>query len=403
MSLIGQDKYACTISYEKRERFIHWLCRQDLNQEMLISPVKSAPSPLQLTTPIKIAKSRVTFDPEGEISKLEDWFDKNQRPNKEMITEYTEELNKGRLGKSKRMLLQESIAVWFKNRRAKAKKDESATHDHIVASHKMWEVGGQAGNEMPTMALLHVSMENKEGTDEGGCVQGSDLVNSETVFTTAETNGEEISEEIATVMTTEGTSIDSKTLPVLLSNKQTFPCMQDQNDMNTATNNKADTTNSLINDDKKTSNQQMITGNQSLEKGDRSETGSQSVKTKEGREDFKVIENADKVNADPGSQSVETKEGRDNYQMIEDTCTYKTNADHMVVMEKKLGSEVKDINGRENAYTVSLVKSEKPDSASSLKRAREEADQKMLDHDKMQHNSSEMENSLAPKFKQQCL
>lgn len=401
MSLIGQDKYACTISYEKRERFIHWLCRQDLNQEMLISAVKSTPSPLQLTTPIKIAKSRVTFDPEGEISKLEDWFDKNQRPNKEMIMEYTEELNKGRLGKSKRMLLQESIAVWFKNRRAKAKKDESAADDHIVTSHKMWEVEEQAGNEMPTMVLLRVSMENKEETNEGDCGQGSDLVNSETVFTTAETNSEEISEEIATVMTPEGTSIDSNTSPVLLNNKQTF---QDQNDVNT-TNNEADTTNSLINDEKKTSNQQMTTGNQGLEKGDRLETGGQSVKTKEEREDYKVIENVDKASADPGLAAVETKEKSDDHQVIEDTCTSKTNADHMVVTvsAKKLGSEVKDINGRENACAVSFVKSEESDSASSLKRTREEADQKILDHDKMQHNSSEMENSLAPKVKQQCL
>lgn len=353
MSLIGQDKYACTISYEKRERFIHWLCRQDLNQEMLASPVKSASSPLQLMTPIKIAKSRVTFDPEGEISKLEGWFDKNQRPNKEIITEYTEELNKSRLGKGKRMLLPESIAVWFKNRRAKAKKDESATHDQL--DHKMWEVEQQAGNEMPTMVLLHVSMENKEGTNKRVCSQGSDLVDSGTLFTTAETNGEQIMEDIDTVIAQEGTSVDGETSPVLL-----IPCVQDQNDIKTTANNEADTTDTLINDDKKTSNQQMTTGSQGWENGNRLETGSQSVKTKKEIDNDQVIEHADK-----------------------------TNADHMVVTvsAEKLGCEVKDIN---DGYAVSFVKSEESDGGSSLKRAREKTDQ-------------ETKNSLAPEFKQQCL
>ena len=72
----------------------------------------------------KIPKSRVTFDPQTELSSLNKWFDDNERPGKEIVAEYTNILNEARSQKSKRMLTPDSIAMWFKNRRAKKRRCE---------------------------------------------------------------------------------------------------------------------------------------------------------------------------------------------------------------------------------------------------------------------------------------
>lgn len=178
LSLIGQDKYTCTISYDKREQFIHWLRGQDLTRHMLAIPEKSTKSPLQPMTPVKIAKSRVTFDPEGEISKLNSWFDKNQRPGKELIEDYTEELNKGRSSKCKRMLTQESIAVWFKNRRAKAKKEENGSPD-------FWDSEEQQVKR-PTMVAVRKLENGGESREIGVDPHQNSLLPSNTFHTTTD-------------------------------------------------------------------------------------------------------------------------------------------------------------------------------------------------------------------------
>ena len=72
----------------------------------------------------KIPKSRVTFDPQAELPFLNKWFDDEERPEKEVIEEYTNILNAERSPKSKRLLTPESIAMWFKNRRAKKRRTE---------------------------------------------------------------------------------------------------------------------------------------------------------------------------------------------------------------------------------------------------------------------------------------
>jgi hypothetical protein len=76
------------------------------------------------TTPRKIPKSRVTYDPQTELSNLNKWYDDNERPDKEIIEEYTNILNEARSQKSKRMLTPDSIAMWFKNKRAKRRRSE---------------------------------------------------------------------------------------------------------------------------------------------------------------------------------------------------------------------------------------------------------------------------------------
>ncbi len=76
------------------------------------------------TMPRKIPKSRVTYDPQTELSNLNKWYDDNERPDKEIIEEYTNILNEARSQKSKRMLTPDSIAMWFKNKRAKRRRSE---------------------------------------------------------------------------------------------------------------------------------------------------------------------------------------------------------------------------------------------------------------------------------------
>ena len=81
------------------------------------------------TKPRKLPKSRVTFDPQTELNVLNKWFDDNERPDKEIMEEYTNILNQERSQKSKRPLTLDSIAMWFKNRRAKRRRSEgNLTH-----------------------------------------------------------------------------------------------------------------------------------------------------------------------------------------------------------------------------------------------------------------------------------
>ena len=88
------------------------------------------------TKPRKIPKSRVTFDPQTELNSLNKWFDDNERPGKGIIDEYTTTLNEARSQKSKRMLTPDSIAMWFKNRRAKKKRCEG---DIVYTGDSNWE------------------------------------------------------------------------------------------------------------------------------------------------------------------------------------------------------------------------------------------------------------------------
>lgn len=76
--------------------------------------------------PRKIPKSRITFDPQTELSSLDKWFNDNERPDREIIEEYTNILNEARSQKSKRMLTSDSIAMWFKNKRAKRRRSEES-------------------------------------------------------------------------------------------------------------------------------------------------------------------------------------------------------------------------------------------------------------------------------------
>jgi len=69
---------------------------------------------------------RTLFDPQTEIPRLEMWFQDNRYPRYELIYLYTDILNKQPSRNSPTtQLMPENIKNWFKNRRAKEKRDKN--------------------------------------------------------------------------------------------------------------------------------------------------------------------------------------------------------------------------------------------------------------------------------------
>ena len=109
------------------------------------SPLEYGESP---SKPRKIPKSRVTFDPQEELPFLNKWFDDDERPEKVIIEEYTNILNDARSQKSKRLLTSESIAMWFKNKRAKRRRTEESFNYSAGNSGQLGEDSEENKNEV---------------------------------------------------------------------------------------------------------------------------------------------------------------------------------------------------------------------------------------------------------------
>ena len=80
----------------------------------------------QRRMPIAAVGRRSIFDPQTEIPRLEMWFQENRYPRYELIYLYTDILNKQPSRNSPTsQLVPENIKNWFKNRRAKEKRDKN--------------------------------------------------------------------------------------------------------------------------------------------------------------------------------------------------------------------------------------------------------------------------------------
>ena len=111
--------------------------------------------------PRKIPKPRVTFDPQAELPFLNKWFDDEERPEKEIIEEYTKILNAARSPKSKRLLTPDSIAMWFKNRRAKKRRTEISI-DYSGADSGQVVLAGEENKQEASDATSTITDETRD-------------------------------------------------------------------------------------------------------------------------------------------------------------------------------------------------------------------------------------------------
>ncbi|XP_046848979.1 uncharacterized protein LOC124442516 isoform X2 [Xenia sp. Carnegie-2017] len=173
LMLIAQGRYTTNIGRDKCQAFLNWVRHQDLKSINITSNVVQKPTVAVQTPPansqstnkemVKQLKPRITFS-QHEIDNLNDWFSEEERPSKEIMLEYTEILNIPRRAASMRLLTPESIFFWFKNRRAKKKRQELS----LIQS---WEEKNVPMGQVADVAMttengnLSVTMANSE--DEG--------------------------------------------------------------------------------------------------------------------------------------------------------------------------------------------------------------------------------------------
>ncbi|CAB3983932.1 DNA-binding SATB1 [Paramuricea clavata] len=151
LSLIAQGKYTSTISHDRCQAFVHWLRRQDLtnnglrNSEQRVETPKPDVPVVSTPQPSKNFKPRITFS-QNETDNLTEWFNEDERPSREVMQQYTEILNIPRQMASIRLLTQESIYFWFKNKRSKKRKEDSSLLEP-------WEMSESGGTPQVTMAI----------------------------------------------------------------------------------------------------------------------------------------------------------------------------------------------------------------------------------------------------------
>lgn len=74
----------------------------------------------------KKRRTRVFIDPVTEISRLEKWFQVDSHPTMYAIEQFTHELNKSEYRQKFPKLTPRNVQLWFKNHRAKVKREKAA-------------------------------------------------------------------------------------------------------------------------------------------------------------------------------------------------------------------------------------------------------------------------------------
>lgn len=188
LSLIAQGKYTSTIGQEKCQAFIRWLRRQDLTSDSLANPEPqvSTPKPNALLPSSqqkqgKNLKPRITFT-QHDTDNLNEWFNKDERPSKEVMQHYTDILNIPREIASLRLLQPESIHFWFKNKRSKKRKLEMSHLEPWEQENEMSESGATPqvtmaieGTPQTTVTTGDVSIVTSPSTGESSSGLGTQV------------------------------------------------------------------------------------------------------------------------------------------------------------------------------------------------------------------------------------